>query len=175
MRPGQADRVLHLPDAEPDFYRLRPLPAGPLAPRSHSSQLLQALLANRAQDQARYQIISEALSLLSTSPPLPTTIAPSLPPASPPRLVASSMSTMLAAQELRDESIHHLLEAKRVADSGSTSKMATSPSGRKKRPRRKWLPPLGPSTSSLPKSSNCDWFFTNPEVFASLSESSPPK
>jgi hypothetical protein len=53
----------------------------------------------------------------------------------------------------------------------------------KSSPRNKWLPPLGPasttssqSTSSSSSSSdNCDWYYTNPEAFASMNESSSSK
>jgi hypothetical protein len=47
---------------------------------------------------------------------------------------------------------------------------------KKKRIRRKWLPPLGPPCSSANQPTVADntteWYLTNPEVFATLSESS---
>jgi hypothetical protein len=47
---------------------------------------------------------------------------------------------------------------------------------KKKRIRRKWLPPLGPPCSSAnqPKvaDNTTEWYLTNPEVFATMSESS---
>jgi hypothetical protein len=53
---------------------------------------------------------------------------------------------------------------------------ATTPP-KKKRTRRKWLPPLGPPSPSIYQrtseaNSTSEWYLTNPEVFATLSEGS---
>ena len=39
--------------------------------------------------------------------------------------------------------------------------------------RRKWLPPLGPAGAAPSSTSDYNWCYTNPEAFASTSESTP--
>lgn len=97
------------------------------------------------------------------------------------------------AQRLHREHLQYLDEARRLADlqistppSSPKAKevmivKTTSPGKdtnkksilKKKSTRRKWLPPLGPPTPVTPigsSSSSNDWFLTNAEAFAALSD-----
>lgn len=185
MRPQlHHDRAFHAPDCEPDFYKLRPLPDLPHH-ASRQAEMLQALLAQESAKKARYQVLTEALALVSRQQQQLQQQQYHQPSSSSQEVasLASTTAGMVAAQELHEESLVRLSKAQEIANRSSSEeesslqkKKATSPdtNGSKRKGRRKWLPPLGPPSASQQQATtsggDCEWFFTNAEVFASLSE-----
>lgn len=186
MRPSLENGLqpLHVPESEPDFYRLRPLPQGALMKRcfvpTATDTLLHAAILNASTTQ-----MLEALQALSSGMPPQLTLPPSAYDSQP------KEHSLRAAQYVHDQTVKYLLDAKTVADTTASSGLVAQPSPekatftRKTKARRKWLPPLGPAVTKINplleqqhaaskatnSSNSYDWIFTNPEVFASLAES----
>lgn len=188
MRPANASerQSLHDPTGEPNFYARRQVV--PSSPPPSTSKLRICPVSPETPE----MVALEGLRSLARGNP-----AQSVTPRG--RFQANSAnstnSNLQLATELRDLTMQHLLTAKRVADHGrlppmlptnfgpvvpfkspvvTPSRVAPKSSSSLPLPksiRRKWLPPLGPSSPSSSASSDSEWYHTNPEAFASMIES----
>lgn len=168
-------------------------------PRATSAGFLQQLLVNRGATAAS----GSFRRLTSPLPSDPSVLT--LPAPTDPVLEEYNASNLCALQHLHQARLEYLGRAQQLAEATSppspqlelvtkgkkgskekskSPKVQGSPrtvdntkiAPKKKRTRRKWLPPLGPPSTAICQpnaaSSASEWYLTNPEVFATLSEGS---